>query len=202
MNMTKILKISCIFTDQPLRWFHVLNWILHTVAFDIALVVTILYWALRQSPATESALSINNHALNFFIMILDLFIINIPERLLHSVHSFTYALAYINYLLILHRSGGTSNAYQLTDWSGNPGLTAGLFVGAVFATVLSRCVAYGLYKLREFIASKTMSISSVADDVTQTGTFKATPDLGKSNLAYETSYKDGLLKPQEVNMKF
>jgi len=135
-------------------------------------------------------------------MFLDLFIISIPERLLHSVHSIVYALAYISYLLILHRSGVKSSVYPVTYWADNLRQTTELCVDAAIATVLSRCVAYSLYKLREFIASKTMSTSSVFDDVTHTCTFKATWDHGKDNLSYETNYKDGLLKQQEVNLKF
>jgi len=183
-----VFETVSIFADQPLRWFHILNWILHTVAFDIALAVTVLYWALLASPSkTESAVSINNHALNFVVMFLDLFIINIPERFLHSVHSFTYAIIYTVFLLILHGSGAESSVYSVTDWADNPGLAAGLCVGAAFATILIRCVAYGLYKLREFIASKTMSANSVADDVIQTITIKSTSDVGNDNLAYETN---------------
>ena len=192
--MNKRLITSGIFADQPLRWFHILNWILHTVAFDIALAVTVIYWVFPGKPAMESAFSINSHALNFVFMFLDLFIINIPERLLHSVHSFNYTIVYTVFLLILHGSGAESKVYPVTDWARNPGLAAGLCVGAAFATILIRCVAYGLYKLREFIASKTMSTSSVADVVTQTGTFKATSDLGKDNLAYESNWKDEFLK--------
>jgi len=62
----------------------------------------------------------------------------------------------------------------VTDWADNPGLAAGLCVGAAFAAILIRCVAYGLYKLREYIASKTMSANSVANVITQTGTLATT----------------------------
>jgi len=166
------LIIFRIFAEHPLRWFHILNWILHTVAFDIALAVTIVYWAFLAS--SKSVLTINKHALNVVVMFLDLFIINIPERFLHSVHSFTDAIIYTVFLLILHGSGAESKVYSVTDWADNPGLAAGLCVGAAFAAILIRCVAYGLYKLREYIASKTMSANSVANVITQTGTLATT----------------------------
>jgi len=162
--------------EQRLRWFHILNWILHTVAFDIALLVTILFWALLSTPFTADAVTINNHTLNCIVMVFDLFVSNIPERLLHVVHSFTFTIVYATFLVILHASGINSSVYPVTNWSTNPWLAAGICIGAAAATVFLRCIAFGLFKLRVLVASKTVNTDCfIAGKFEKTGKFQMNP---------------------------
>jgi len=133
---------------------------LHSVAFDIALLVTITFWTLIPRPSTPApddplSLAINNHALTTGVMLVDLFVNNIPERLLHVVHSFAFVIIYTTYSVILHVSGTASNVYAVINWSNSPGLAAGISIGAAFATIFLRCIAFGLFKLRSCIAAKT-----------------------------------------------
>jgi len=156
ISHTYFICLMLFIPEQRLRWFHILNWLLHTVAFDIALLVTILYWALLSgSSRKENAFSINNHALNCIVMVFDLFVSNIPERLLHVVHSFTFAIVYITFLVLLHASGINSSVYPVTNWSTNPWLAAGMCIGAAFSTLVLRCLAFFLFKLRVYTAKKT-----------------------------------------------
>lgn len=151
------------FAGHSLRWFHKLNWILHTVAFDIALLVTILYWTLLSNHWEKTAVIVNNHALNSVSMILDLFVNNVPERLLHVIYSFMFAIMYITFVLILHVSGVNSSVYPVLNWSTSPGRAAVLCVGAVLSIALMRSVAFGLFKLRKFVAGKTVNVTNVTD---------------------------------------
>uniref|UniRef100_H2ZLY3 Uncharacterized protein n=1 Tax=Ciona savignyi TaxID=51511 RepID=H2ZLY3_CIOSA len=149
INNHDIISIS----DVPLQWFHKFLWILQIVATDASLIITILYWALL--TPNFSVFSINNHAINFVIMFIDFFIVAIPTRLLHFIYVSLFALVYIVFSLILHGSGYESAIYPVLNWSTNPGISAGISVGAV---IVAPPIVHGLYwcvfQLRTFLGKK------------------------------------------------
>ena len=130
-------------------------WIFHEVAFGMALIITVAFWALL-SPSL-SPLSINAHAINLVIMFLDLSMSNIPIRLLHFYHVSLAGVTYTIFTLILHGAGYESAVYPNLDWVGSPVAAAVLAIILIFiAAPIAHFICFGLYHLRLFIARKIL----------------------------------------------
>ena len=124
----------------------------------MALFITVLFWSLL-APANLNAsvqpISINSHLINLIIILVDLFVCDIPFRLLHFYHTSIGAVVYIVFSLILHGTGYTSAIYPVLDWANRTGLAIGLAFGTVFVAVpIAHSIGFGLYHLRWFIARK------------------------------------------------
>ncbi|XP_076813642.1 protein rolling stone-like [Clavelina lepadiformis] len=160
-------------TDNPnLRWFHEAVWILQSVSVNDAIIIDIAFWVglklVLFNGSSQSALSINKHAINIVIMIIDIFLNDIPVRLLHFYHSSLFMLAYSVFSLIVHASGYTSAIYPVLDWQNNVGMAIGLCLGITFiaSPVVHALVFFTFYQLRLFIAQQTVLSTVVAPAVT------------------------------------
>ena len=153
--------------NPNLRWFHKIVWILQSVSVNGAIIIGISYWSLL-SNGEETASSINSHAINIVIMIIDLFLNDIPVRLLHFYHSSLYTFVYSVFSLIVHASGYTSAIYPVLDWQNNVGMAIGLCLGITFiaSPVVHALVFFTFYQLRLFIAQQTVLSTVVAPAVT------------------------------------
>jgi len=143
---------------SELRWFHKFVWIFHEVAFSFALYITVAFWSFLDR--NTSALSVNVHAMNLVIMVLDLFISNIPIRILHFYHASLGGVVYTIFSLILHWAGYTSDRpiYPILDWSGRTGLAIGLaLITIIIALPIAHLIGFGLYNLRCYIAQQCLS---------------------------------------------
>lgn len=140
--------------NETLRWFHKASWILQTVALDISICITAVYYALLVGPQSASAVSINTHAISLLSLLIDFFIVDVPVRLLHVVHSLSFGLIYTLFLLVLHGTGLDSRVYKFTDWQNRPGLAAGLCLGLTFVSTVVHSMVFGLYQLRLCLARR------------------------------------------------
>ena len=131
-------------------------WIFHETAFAIALFITVAYWALLD--ANTSPISINVHAINLVIMVVDLFLCDIPFRILHFFHVSLVGVAYTVFSLILHGAQYTSAIYPILNWVERVGFAVGLSLITIFiALPIVHLIGFGLYHLRSFIARQCVS---------------------------------------------
>ena len=126
-------------------------WILHEVSFAWALFITIAYWALLD--ANTGPFSINRHAINLVIMIIDLFLCDIPFRIWHFYHGSFGAAVYTVFSLILHGAGYTSAIYSVLNWASRIGFTIGLVLLTILVFIpITHLIGFGFYHLRWYIA--------------------------------------------------
>ncbi|GFO44014.1 protein rolling stone-like [Plakobranchus ocellatus] len=144
------------FKDEQTGWLMKILWLLSNIGFDAAIIVTILYWALVFKEL-KIALSVMTHAVNSLYVILDIFLVACPVRLLHLVYSCGFATVFIAFSVFYHLGDGTNSdsdpyIYSALDWS-DPGPTAGLAIGVVFVAVpLVHLFQFALYTLRLHMA--------------------------------------------------
>ena len=107
-------------TSATLSWYFKLTWLLQNVAFDAALFVVLLFWIVDFDPAVTNVtvFNVHIHGVNLFLVLVDLFLIASPYRLLHMIYPCTMALVYYLFTIIYYYSGGT-NEYSVDEVNGN-----------------------------------------------------------------------------------
>lgn len=161
--------------ELAMPWFLKFSWYVHTVSSDMALVVSLIYWTVLYPQAdaepevlnlelgmtnetndgtNDFDLNFNTHAMNSIYVVVDIFIVAIPVRILHVLYTLPIAGVYIT-LSVAYTLQTEKAIYPILDWINTPG-EASLYAFAVgFALVpLFHLVLYGLYRARSVLHSK------------------------------------------------
>jgi len=190
--MTYYHAVTNILFVSELKWFQNIAWIVYTTALSASLVTDIAFWALLSTNLPPSALAspfnIHEHAINYVLLFVDLFLNNIPLRILHFVYPIGYGLVYTIFTVILWAADHTDAVYPgFLDWESNPGLSAliTMLVSFVALPVIHVLWHYWLYQLRVLIAKKCLdrqnSREQPLDDNVEMNQKR---DYGTSNAAY------------------
>ena len=167
-------------------------WILYTTALTGVLATDIAFWALLSRNSSASFLSspfnIHEHAIDYVLLLIDLFVNKIPLRLLHFVYPIGYGLVYTIFTVILWAADYRDAVYDVVlDWERFPG-------NATLITMLFSFIAlplihvlwhFWLFKLRSLIAeswwdSKNRKQQPIDDNVEM----NEQKDTEKTNEAY------------------
>eukprot|EP00117_Sycon_ciliatum_P033604 scpid74516/ scgid25829/ Protein rolling stone len=141
------------------RWFHSAQQITFTIALDLGIVITGLYWSLLEPKG--SFLDISTHALNAAMTILQLCLSHFKLNLLHTVYPVGVAATYLIVSYVYTVLGGTNTTgqayvYAPLDWKNKPGSAAALAVPAALVAVpLVHFIVFGIMKIRVAIARHT-----------------------------------------------
>ena len=148
-----MLLLMYFFITGHLSLFFKLQWLSFSITSDIVIVGSVLFWALAAPTLPPSAFKepiiYHLHLVNLIFILLDIFMIAMPVRLLHFVYSVLTVLVYVLSTLILHWARIRSDIYPgVLDWLVNPSkaiLYCFLGVGLV---IVAHVFVFGLYKLR------------------------------------------------------
>lgn len=152
----------------PPRCHHKTLWVLYSIAANIGILITVLYWSLLAGntnyAGAELALDISTHVLNTLFVVVDLMLSSMPIRVLHMIYPMLFSFVYMIFSVIFWAAEGTNPInhkryiYAVLDYSKNPGFAVGLCIGLIFVAVpLVQLLIYGLYRLRVFAAKKFKS---------------------------------------------
>ncbi|XP_078487925.1 protein rolling stone-like [Ciona intestinalis] len=169
--------------EKGANWACGVVWILFDVSFSVSLVTNVLYWSLLRVGSVDliTSFNIHSHAITFVMLLIDVFIIAYPIRLLHFLYGMCYGLVYTAFTLILHGSGYISAVYELINWDKGARIaTAICFVSSFVAIPLVHLLAFGLYHLRCFIALK----GGCQNDQTDTSDEQESIEMGQTNQGY------------------
>ncbi|CAG5134972.1 unnamed protein product [Candidula unifasciata] len=160
--------------EENIQWYLKVLWLLTTFGFDSAILVTALYWTLVFDGAIKTFLTVATHAINSVYVLMDIFLIAAPVRLLHIVYPIMYGLAYTLFTFMYHIYGGTNKKsepfiYKPLDWSKlHSALTVSL--GSVFVGVPAvHLLQFGLYALRLHILETSKCCNRCANIDRETG---------------------------------
>ena len=130
---------------------------MYTTAVSAALGTDLLYWALLSSyqplHVIANPFNIHSHAINYVLLLIDLFLNDIPIRFLHFIYPVGYGVVYVIFTVILWASDFVSAVYPVLNWEQNPSIAAmwSLITVLVLFPVL-HAFHFGLYHLRAWIA--------------------------------------------------
>ena len=130
------------------------SWIICDIASNIAFPVTVMFWSLVYKPGDFDFVTLNSHALNSVLIVIDIMVSSIPIKLLHVIYPIIFITVYMIFSIIYWACGGTNPygepyIYPALDYSGHPKRAAiiiclFLFVG----NAMSQLLLFGLYELR------------------------------------------------------
>ena len=108
-------------------------------------------------------INIQEHAINYILLLIDLFVNNIPLRLMHFVYPIGYGLVYTLFTVMLWAAGVTPSVYGvLTDWGNYPGIAAlvTLILSFIVSPLFHVLWHFWLYHLRAGIAKRCCDIDN------------------------------------------
>ena len=118
--------------------------------------ITVLFSVLTAIHRLD-ALNLMFHAFNSVFMVIDLFLVAHPFRLLHCYWPFLISVCYVLFSYIYYESGGTDRndrpfVYPLLDWRLPKRTAISSVFGLVFVLTV-HCVAWLLFLIRMWIAT-------------------------------------------------
>ena len=135
-------------------WYHKIQWVLFYFGVHMAVVVSLLYWALLYSGGPVDGVNVNTHLVNAIIALIDVFISGIPVRILHFIYGAIFTTAYSTFTGIYFAAGGTNAngdpyIYAVLDYGSNPGSAAGWVLVVVLVIVpVVHLLLFGLHTAR------------------------------------------------------
>ena len=164
-------------------WFNKLHWVSFTLGTELAVGISILFWLFFYDPERTdylfSPIILHMHMINGILALVDLWIVNIPVRLLHVVYPIAFGTMYAAFTGLYYAFNGTDESgnhyiYPILDYSSNPGVAVKLLIGCIlgFLTIV-HLVFFLMYIIRNWItqhlyADKSRSRSPYATPVEDT----------------------------------
>ena len=141
-----------------------------TTAITGVLVTDLAYWIFLSRYFSPEMLgnpfNLQEHLINYILLLIDLFVNDIPIRLLHCIYPMGYAIIYILFTVILWASNFTSAVYPPLNWAANPLSSTLLSLGVIFIAVpLLHVFHFGLYHLRLWLARHLLDRSTTAPPI-------------------------------------
>ncbi|PAA74796.1 hypothetical protein BOX15_Mlig007025g2 [Macrostomum lignano] len=129
-----------------------LQWLLHTIATDAALLVTVAYFSLLyENSSPIAALDLLEHGINSVFMFIEAFFGGVPVRFVNIIYAVCYAVVYVLFSVFYWLSDRNNVIYLYLDWN-NPGLTTGVVFGLILIGMpLVHAVWWGIHLLRCYI---------------------------------------------------
>ncbi|CAG5134973.1 unnamed protein product [Candidula unifasciata] len=150
-------------------WYLKPLWLLTSVVFNTAIIVTVLYWSLVFTGELDNIVTVMVHGVNTLYVLTDIFVIATPVRLLHFIYTIIFGGIYIIFTVIYHLAKGTGLSsepyiYTALDWS-KPGPAVGVSLGSLLVALpFIHLLQFGLYTLRIYILEKCRCCTSCAED--------------------------------------
>ncbi|XP_046559015.1 protein rolling stone-like [Haliotis rubra] len=130
------------------------QWILQTLTCATAPVVCVLFWTVVYQGAGVDFTTVNTHAINLSLVVLDLYISRYPIRVHHFYVGMCFFTTYSVFTAIYWATGGTNHlgrpyVYSALNYTEDPGYALIFVFSVTLAAVpLIHCVMYGLYRSR------------------------------------------------------
>ncbi|XP_028139726.1 protein rolling stone [Diabrotica virgifera virgifera] len=135
-------------------------WLLNTVATSTAFAITTIYWSVIYNPkkVTNPVINYFVHGNNSLMVLLDLWIVGHPIRILHVIYTVLLGVTYTIFTLIYYSAGGTNKdgytfIYKIVDWT-KPGLTVGTCCGVIVFLIILHLLMFLISSWRRSLQEK------------------------------------------------
>ena len=136
-----------------LRAYSKVVWVLFEMSLVVSFLVTLMFWVFVMQPErafrshTRGFRSVNEHAINFLLLLIDFSFHRMPVRVLHMVYPVTFALIYMTFNLV-YTFVTKQPVYSILDWIHHPAAGVGYVCMAIGLLVLGQIMFYALHRLK------------------------------------------------------
>ena len=132
--------------------FAILLWVLFETSLCVSFAVMIMYWGFVERPSDlqtplRAFTTVNEHCMNFIILLTDFTLHRIPVRILHVVYPVTFGLCYVVFSVVYAYAAGVV-VYDILDWLHRPVLAVGCVVGVMLLMVVVHVVVYVAHRVK------------------------------------------------------
>ena len=159
----------CGYGSNQLSWYQMIHWASFSICAEMALVVTILYWALLYGGWPVDGIDANTHLVNGIVSVLDVLVLGVPISLLHVIYPMSFAGVYAGFTGIYWAANGTNPStggryiYPLIDYSSSPIFASIIVILVVILFVpVIHLVYYALYLARFWLVYAIFGRSKVS----------------------------------------
>ncbi len=143
----------CGFNSNKLSWYQMIHWATFSMFSEMALIVSILYWAVIYDSNfhTLDGVNLNTHLINGIVSVIDVFFFGVPINLLHFVYPVSYGVVYASFSGIYYGANGTNlngsrYIYETLDYGNNPSIASLLAILVVILYIpLIHLVFYAVH---------------------------------------------------------
>ncbi|XP_071529756.1 protein rolling stone-like isoform X2 [Panulirus ornatus] len=142
-------------------------WALQNIVFLPALLITAAYWTVIYDPANPvTALNAEVHIINSVYVIIDLWVVASPLRILHFYIPLCFLFVYLVFTLVYWAAGGTTPEgetaiYSIVDWDNLTVTLPFVFCSAALSPLMQG-VMWALYRARVALRERCRSPPIVA----------------------------------------
>jgi len=118
------MKAGTVAKSSKMPWHATMTWVLQDLLIPGTCLVFLLYWILVApvKPKPLPTLTYFTHGVNFFLMMADVYVNNVPYFLLHGIYFSVFGVVYLLFTIIYWLSGGTDchgkpYIYKALDWN-------------------------------------------------------------------------------------
>lgn len=147
------------------KWYDKLQWLLYDIASNMAIGVTLYFWAFDYKGTGVSLSDINVHILNSVFMIIDHALSSMPWRLFHVYYSILFSVMYTNATIFYWIWVDKQPIYRVLDYSKRPGLAAMLIFGGMSVVLpFIQLLLYVIYRFRLYLVGREVKELSELDN--------------------------------------
>ncbi|KAJ8960264.1 hypothetical protein NQ318_003989 [Aromia moschata] len=140
-----------------------LYWLINSIATSVGFLISFLYWSFVFNDQVLDVMNFLVHGGNSILLMIDLWIVANPVRILHFVYPLVFAVMYNIFSIIYHfydvNRGGCGYIYRILDWN-HPVKTFLISIGIGIVVISFHLLTFGIYKLKLSIHNTTMLAKS------------------------------------------
>ena len=141
--------------NDATSWYQKIQWLFFYLGAEMAVIVSILYWAIIYSSSDVlDGVNVNTHLVNGIIAFFDICVSGIPIRFLHIIYPVLFGVCYGVFSGIYFAAGGTNVdddpfIYSVLDYENHPGTaTVWVLITVLVFIPLLHLLMYGVYTVR------------------------------------------------------
>jgi len=138
--------------ENNISWYQMVQWMFYLLGTELAVLISILYWALLYRGGRIRGINANIHLVNGLFALADAWICGIPTNTLHVIYVMFFGIAYVAFTGIYYVQSGNI-VYNVLDYENNLSLAIGVCIAVIllFIPLVHILMFYSMSKLQELL---------------------------------------------------
>uniref|UniRef100_A0A6M2DY25 Protein rolling stone n=1 Tax=Xenopsylla cheopis TaxID=163159 RepID=A0A6M2DY25_XENCH len=195
----QIQKLESVPYHDKMPIAYKMYWGAQTCTVTVAFGISIIYWTLLHSAEYSTVMNFMTHGMNSILMLVDLFVISHPTKLLHFYLAICVSLIYAIFSVIYFWADGLDPhdnhfIYNILDWN-NPGPAVIVVVGGLVLLIFLHILVFLIYKFRLYLHARlnrnntmVLPISTISGRTNLAYTYDCEGDKSETKESFDQKY--------------